>query len=52
MTQPKIDTNPELRPAGDAVPQEWSRLATYLAAQGLVLSLDEPPASLPVAWQT
>lgn len=38
-----VDTRPELRSDDAAVEQDWSRLAAYLAGQGLTLSLNPPP---------
>lgn len=43
MAATHIDTSPELRAAGEAVPQDWASLVAYLAAEGLALSLDDPP---------
>src|SRR3984957_13040977 len=40
---PTMNTNPELRPAGSAVVQDWARLAAYLAEQGFKLALAPPP---------
>jgi aminoglycoside phosphotransferase (APT) family kinase protein len=38
-----IDSGPDLRPGDDSVPQDWPRLAAYLAEQGLALANDPPP---------
>jgi aminoglycoside phosphotransferase (APT) family kinase protein len=43
MNEVLVDTAPQLRPAGESVPQDWARLATHLAKRDLELSLAEPP---------
>jgi aminoglycoside phosphotransferase (APT) family kinase protein len=43
MSEVLIDTAPQLRPHGEGVPQDWSRLAAHLAKHGMELSLAEPP---------
>jgi aminoglycoside phosphotransferase (APT) family kinase protein len=43
MSQVLIETQPELRPAASAVPQDWARLSAYLSSQGLQLARNEEP---------
>jgi aminoglycoside phosphotransferase (APT) family kinase protein len=38
-----VDTLPELRPLDESVNHDWTRLAEYLGARGLSLSLDPGP---------
>lgn len=43
MTGILVDTQPQLRTLKESVPQDWPRLAAYLAERGMTLSLDSPP---------
>lgn len=43
MNSVLVDTSPQLRSVQEGVPQDWLRLAEYLARHGMELSLGEPP---------